>query len=161
MVFHKILKANLSTAYSTTSRYSSGRKIGPLCRTVGRIYSKHMGPLFRLRRFQDPIQFTSSSIYSSDKSESIFFPIVTRRNKKGSSPVTGSGKNNKSRKSRFLLLPISFTQKQNGKLHHIIDLSIFYLHKKTTIQDEDNQISTSVDICQPLGCLCIFKVIQN
>ena len=99
-----------------------------------------MGPLYHLRRFQDPIQFASSSIYSSNKYESIFLPVVTRRNKNGTSPVTGSGKGNRSWNLRFLLPAVSFIQREDGKLHPNRSLH-FNLYKKTTIQDGDNQVS--------------------
>ena len=88
----------------------SGRKIGPLCQTVGRINSKQMGPLYHPRKFQDPIQLVSPTIYSSDKSESVFLPLIMRRNIV-TSPATGSGKGTRSGNSRFLLLAIFCTQR--------------------------------------------------
>ena len=123
------MKTNTSTSYLTTSRYSSGRKIGTLCRTVRRIKSKQMGPLCHSRRFQDPIQFPFSSIYSSDKSESIFLPVLMRRNKNGTSPLRGSGKGNRSGNSWFLLPAMSFTQERTKC--PLIDLSILiYIRKQ-------------------------------
>ena len=81
-------------------------------------------------------------------------------------PVTGSGKGNRSGNSRFLLSAISFTQKENGKLSHVIDVSIFNLYKKITAKDEDNQVSVSVDIGQQLCCLnisneCLYTFLKS
>ena len=66
----------LSTASPTMSRHSSGRKAGPFCGTLGRIDRQQVGPLYRLKRVQDPIQVSSSPIGHSDKSESIFLPVI-------------------------------------------------------------------------------------
>ena len=107
----KFWKSTLTTAYLTMSRHSSGRKIGPLCRTVGRIDSKQMVPLYRPRRFQDLSQFPSPSIYSSNSSDSVFLPIIRRRNN-GTFLETGSGKGTQSWNSRFLLPATSCTQKE-------------------------------------------------
>ena len=53
----KFWKPTLSTAYLATPRYSSGRKIGPLCGTVDRINKQQMGPLYCSRRFQDTVRY--------------------------------------------------------------------------------------------------------
>ena len=53
----KLWKPTPSTTYLTTSRHSRWRKIGQLCRNLGRINSKQMGPIYRQRRIQHPIQF--------------------------------------------------------------------------------------------------------
>ena len=103
---------------------------------MGRINSKQMGLLCHLRKFQDPIQFASFSIYSSNKSESIFLPVVTRKNKNGTSPVTGSGKGNRSGNSWYLLPAISFTQRENGKLCPVIDLAILMYVRKQPFKME-------------------------
>ena len=75
----KVRKPTLSTAYLTTPRYSSGRKIGLLCGTMGRINTQQMGPLYCSRQFQDTIQVSYPSSISSDKSESVFLSVITRR----------------------------------------------------------------------------------
>ena len=119
-----------------------------------------MGTLYHLRRFQDPIQFASSSIYSPDKSESIFLPVVTRRNKDGTSPVTDSEKCNRSGNSRFLLPAISFTQRENGKLRPVKDLSILIYRRKQPFKME-----TTKSVCKSIlvkdwavnGCVYTFS----
>ena len=104
-------KPTLSTAYLTMSGYSSGRKIGLLCGTMGRINTKQMGLLYRMRRFQDSIQFNVPSFNSSNKSESIFLPVIMRRGN-GTSPEMGSRKGLRSGSSWFLLLTISCPEKE-------------------------------------------------
>ena len=51
----KFLSPTLSTASLATPRYSSGRKVGPFCGTMGRTDKQRMGPLYRPKRVQDPI----------------------------------------------------------------------------------------------------------
>ena len=58
---------------------------------------------------QDIIQFSSPFFDNSDKSESIFLPVITRRDN-GTSPDTGSGKG--TYKIRFLFLAISCAEKE-------------------------------------------------
>ena len=71
----------LSTASPATPRYSSGRKVGPFCGTTGRTDKQQVGPLCHPKQVQDPIQVSSSLICCFDKFESIFLPVVTRRNR--------------------------------------------------------------------------------
>ena len=52
----KLWKPTLSTASLTGSGHSSGRKIGPLCGTMGKIDRQQMGPLYCSKRFQDTIR---------------------------------------------------------------------------------------------------------
>ena len=49
---------------------------------------KQMSPLYRTGWFQDTIQFNSPSFDSSDKCESIFLPLITKRDS-GTSPEMG------------------------------------------------------------------------
>ena len=127
----KFWKPTLFTAYLTTSRFSSGRKIDQLCGTVGRINLKQMGPLYRPERFQDPIQFASPSIYSSDKSESVFLPVNMRRNNR-TSPETSRGKGTRSWNSRFLIPAISCTQNEWKVMSRNRSLHLKSIYKKTT-----------------------------
>ena len=128
----KFWSPTLSTAGPTTSRYSSVRKVGPFCGTMGRTDEQQVSPLYRPKRVQDPIQVSSSLIGCSDKFESIFLPVVTRRNR-GSSQKTGSGKGsesgNSSFYSRLFLVP-----KKNGKLCPVIGLSLLnhYMYTNNT-----------------------------
>ena len=101
----------LSTAHLATARYSSGRKVGPLCGTMGRTDRQQMGPFYRPKWFQDTIQVNSSCFGSSNKSESIFLPVVTRRDCR-TSPKTGSGKGTGSGNFRLLFPAISSTKKE-------------------------------------------------
>ena len=91
----KFWKPTLSTAYLTTLRYSSGRKIGPLWGTMWRINKQQMGPLYCSKRFQDTIQVNSPFFVTSGKSESIFLPVTMRRDRR-TSPEMGSGKGTRS-----------------------------------------------------------------
>ena len=126
----KFWNPTLSTARLAMTRYSSGRKVGPLCGTMGRVNRQQMGPHYRSKRFQDTIQISSSTFRSSDKSELIFLPIITRRDRR-TSPKTGSGKGTRSGTpniyNRLFLIP-----KKNGKFCPVIDLSILnqYIRKQ-------------------------------
>ena len=126
-------------------RYSSGRKIGPLCGTMGRILSI-------IRDEADTIQVNSPSFVSSDKSESIFLPVIMRRNS-GTSPETGSGKGTRSRISWLLFLAISCPKKERKITSSNRSYSTKSVHKETTIQDGDSQVPMTIDIGQGLGCL--------
>ena len=137
-----------STAYLTTHRYSSGRKIGPLCGTMGRIDKQQMGPLYHSRRFQDTIQVNSPSFVSSDKSESILLPVTMRDC--GSSPEMGSGKGTRSGNSRSLFPVISCPEKKWKVMSGNRSFSAKSIHKETTIQDGDSQVSTTIHIGQRL-----------
>ena len=73
------------------------------------------------------IQFNFPSFDSSDKSESVFLPVITRRDN-GTSPETDSGKGTRSVfSSRLFLVP-----KKNGRLHPAIDVSLLnqYIRKQ-------------------------------
>ena len=110
------------------TRHSIGRKVGPLFGTMGRVNRQQMGPLYHLKRFQDTIQVTSSSFSSSDKSES---PLLREE-------ITGS------RISLLLFRAISCTKKE-GKVKS--GNRSFYtksLHKETTFQDGDSQVSKTI-----------------
>ena len=104
----------LFTVCLATARYSSGRKVGPLNGTMGRVNRQQMGPLYCSKQFQNTIQVSSSSLGSSSKSESIFLPVITGRDCK-TSPKTGSGNGTRSGNSRLLFPAISSTKKE-GKV---------------------------------------------
>ena len=70
-----------STASPTTFRHSSGRMVGPFCGTIRRIDRQQVGPLYRPKWVQDPIQVSSSPIGCSDISESIFLSVIVRRDR--------------------------------------------------------------------------------
>ena len=89
----------------------------------GELTQNKMGLLCRTKRFQDTIQFNSPFFYSSDKSESIILPIITRRDN-GTSPEKGSGKGTRSGNSQFLFPAICLVPKKNVKLCPVIDLSL-------------------------------------
>ena len=85
---------------------------------MGRSDRQQVGLLYRPKRVQDPNQVTSSPMSCSDKSESIFLPVIARRNRR-TSQETGSGKGTPGFYSRLFLVP-----KKNGKLRPVIDLSL-------------------------------------
>ena len=103
-----------------------------------------MGPLCS-RQFQDTIQVNSPSIVSYNKSESIFLPITGIRDR-GSSSETGSGKGTRSGNSRLLFSAISYTKKEWKVTSGNRSFSAKSIYKKTTIQNGDSQIGTSIDI---------------
>ena len=103
-----------------------------------------MGHLYHLERFQDTIQFDFPSIYSSDKSESIFFPIITRRNNR-TSPEIGSGKGTRSGYSQFLFPASSYPQNEWKVTSCNRPFSIESIHKETIIQNGDTQVSKEID----------------
>ena len=143
-----------TTASPTTSRHSSGRKVGPFCGTMGRIDRQQVGPLYCPKQVQDPIQVTSSPISCSDKSESIFLPVIARRNHR-TSQETGSGKGLESRNSG--LFPAIPSAKKEWKVtssnRSFLTKSVY---KQTAIQDGDSQVSKTIDNGQQLGCLRRF-----
>ena len=106
---------------------------------MGRTNKQQMGPLCRLRRFQDTFQVNSPSfsvpISLGQSSSSLLWGHG------GTSPETGSGKGSKSGNSRFFI-PCYFCSQISAKSIH-----------KTTIQDGESQVSTAVDIDQRLDCL--------
>ena len=96
---------------------------------MGKIDRQQVGPLCRPKRVQNPIQVSSSLIGCSDKAESIFLPIIARRNRRASQE-TGSGKGSESGNSRFYS-QLFLVPKKNGKLRPVIDLSLLnqYINK--------------------------------
>ena len=106
-----------------------------------------MGLLHRSRRFQDTIQVKSPSFVSSDKSESIFLRVTARRDH-GTSTETGSGKGTRSRNTRFLFPAISCSKKEWKVTSSNRASSAKSIHKETTIQDGDSQVSKTIDIGQ-------------
>ena len=119
---------------------------------MGKINRQQMGPLCRLKWFQDTIQVNSSPAISSDKAESIF-PTVTSRRDRNSSPETGSGKGTRCRNSRLLLLTISCTKKEWKVMSSNRSFFTKSIYKETAIQDGDSQVCKKVDCDQRLGCL--------
>ena len=117
-----------------------------------RINKQQMDPLYCSRLFQDNIQVNSPSFISSNKSESIFLPVTTRRDH-GTSPETGCGKGTRSGNSRFLFLVISCFKKEWKVTSGIRSSSAKSIYKETTIQDGDSQFCTTIDIGQRLDCL--------
>ena len=109
--------------------------------------------LYRPGRFQDPIQFTSPTVYSSDSSKSVFLPIIKRRNWNGTSPEMGSRKSTWSGNSGLLLPAISCTQKERKFTYRHRSLHLKSIYMTTTFQDGNNQVSLSINIGQWLGCL--------
>ena len=119
---------------------------------MGRNNKQQMCPLYRSRRFQDTIHVNSHSLVSSDKSESIFLPVTTRRDF-GTSPETGSGKGTRSGNSRFVFPVISCSKKERKVTSSNRSFSAKSIHKETTFQDGDSQFCTTIDIGQRLDCL--------
>ena len=111
-----------------------------------------MGPLYRPKRVQDPIQVSSSLIGCSDKSESIFLPVIARRNR-GASQETGSGKGSESGNSRFLWPAIPSTQKEWKVMSRNRPFLAKSLYTQTTFQNGDSQVGKTIDNVQRLGCL--------
>ena len=100
--------------------------------------------------FRIPFNSTPSSV-SSDKSELIFLPVITRRNS-GTSPETGSVKGTRSGNFWFLFPAVSCPEKEWKVTSCNRSFSTKSVHKETTTQDGDSQASTTVDTGQ-LGCL--------
>ena len=111
-----------------------------------------MGPFYHTKRLQDTIQFNSPSFYSFEKSEPIFLPVITRRDN-GTSPETGSGKGTRSGNSWFLFPAISCPEKERKVTSYNRSFSVESVHKETTIQNGDSQVSMTMDSSQQLGCL--------
>ena len=110
--------------------------------------------------FRTPFRLTPP-FGSSNKSESIFLSVTMRRDR-GSSPEMGSGKGTRSGISQFLF-PVISCHKNKWKV--TAGNRSFYtksIHKKTTFQDGDSQVSKAINISQQLGCLhrpdrCLFS----
>ena len=103
-----------------------------------------MGPFYHSKRFQDSIQVSSSSFGSSNKSESIFLPVVTRRDHR-TSQETGSGKGTGSGNSRLFSL-LFLLPKKSGKLRPVIDLSLLnqYINKQPFMMETVKSVSQSI-----------------
>ena len=87
------------------------------------------------------IPFRSTPPLSSvPMSESIFLPVITRRDS-GTSPETGNGKGTRSGNSRFLYPVISCLEKERKVTSSNRFFSAKTVHKETTIQDGDRQVS--------------------
>ena len=111
-----------------------------------------MGPLYCPKRFQDTIHVDSSLFISSNKTESIFLAVTSRRNRHPS-PETGSGKGTKSGNSRFLFPDIPCTKKERKVTSSHRPFLAEPIHKEATFQDGDRKVSKTVDCEQRLGCL--------
>ena len=116
-----------------------------------------MGPFYRTKKLQDTIQLDSPSFY---KSESMFLPVITRRDN-GTSPEMGSGKGTRSRNSRFLFPAISCPKKERKVTSCNRPFSVESIHDETTILNGDSQVITTINTSQRLGCLhrsdrCLF-----
>ena len=97
---------------------------------MGRINRQQVGPLYRPKRVQDPIKVSSTPIGCSDKSESMFLPVIARRDHR-TSQETGSGKDSESGNSRFLFLAIP-SAKKTRKVTPVIYISLLnqYINKQ-------------------------------
>ena len=118
---------------------------------MGRINSKQMSPLYRPKRFQDTIQFNSPFSYSSDKSESIFLPVIKRRN-------NGTSRNRQWKGYQIQELPVYIPgcilpQKEWKVTSCSRSFSVELIHKDTTIQNGDSQVSIAIDSSQQLCCI--------
>ena len=110
-----------------------------------------MGPLYRPKQIQDPLQVSSSLIGCSDKIESIF-PLlreeIAELLKKGV-----SGKGSESGNSQFLLPDIPCTEKERKVTTSNRSFTAKSVHKQTSFQNRDSQFSKAIDKGQRLGCL--------
>ena len=122
---------------------------------MGRIDRQQVGPLYRPKRVQDPFQVSSSPIGRSDKSESIFLPVIWLLREEIAELLkqwdVESVRNPGTQDfyTRLFLVP-----KKNGKLRPVIN--IFFAKsvcKQTAFQDGVSQVSKTVDNGQRLGCL--------
>ena len=111
---------------------------------MGRIDRQQVGPLYRPKWVQDPIQVNSSLIGCSDNGESIFLIIIARRNCRASQE-TGSGKGSESGNSRFLFLAIPSTEKEQKVTTSNRPSLTKSVHKQTSFQDGDSQVSKTID----------------
>ena len=111
---------------------------------MGKIDRQQMGPLYCSRRFQDAIQVESSLIVSSNKAESIFLTVTSRRDRHPT-PEMGSGKGTKSGNSRFLFRDILCTKKERTVTSSHRPFFAEPTHKEAVIQDGDSQDSKTFD----------------
>ena len=114
---------------------------------MGRTDRQQVGPLYRPKRVQDPIQISSSFIGCYDKLESIFLPVIARRNRRASQE-TGSGKGSESGNSRFLFPAIPSTQKERKVTSRNRPLLIKPLYTQTAFQNGDSQVGKTIDNVQ-------------
>ena len=105
-----------------------------------------------VEQWEDPIQVSSSLIGCFKKSESIFLPIIVRRNR-GASQETGSWKGSESVNSWFLFPAIPSTQKEWKVTSRNRPFLAKSLYTQTTFQNGDSQVSKTIDNVQQLGCL--------
>ena len=66
----------------------------------------------------------------------------------GTSPERGSGKGSRSGNSRFLFLAISCPKKERKVTSSNRSFPTKSVHKETTIQDGDSEVSMTIDIGQ-------------
>ena len=119
---------------------------------IGRTDRQQMGPLYCVKQFEDSIQVNSSAFFSSDKTESIFLPVVMRRDQTTSQEM-GSGKGTGSGNSRFLFLIISSIKKEWKVTPSNRSFFTKSIYKQTAFHDGDSQVNMTVDNGQRLGCL--------
>ena len=110
---------------------------------MGKINRQQMGPLYCSKRFQDTIHVDSSLIVSSNKTESIFLTVTSRRDRYPSLE-TGSGKGTKSGNSRFLFPDIPCTKKERKVTSSHRLFFAEPIHKEAVIQNGDSQVSKTV-----------------
>ena len=101
---------------------------------MGRIDRQQVGPLYHPKWVQDPIQVTVSPIGCSDKSDSIFLPVIARRNHR-TSQETGSRKGLESWSSRFLFPAIPSAKKERKVMPCNRSFLTKSVYKQTAFQD--------------------------
>ena len=104
---------------------------------MGKIDRQQVGPLYRPKRVQDPIQVSSSPISCSDISESIFLPVIVRRDCR-TSQETGSGKGTESRNSQFLFPAIPSAKKERKVTPSNRSFFTKWYINQTAFQDGDS-----------------------
>ena len=104
---------------------------------MGRIDRQQVGPFYHPKRVQDPLQVSSSFIGCSNKIESIFLPVIARRNRRASQK-TGSGMGSESGNSRFLLSDIPCTEKEWKVTTSNRSFAATSVHKQTSFQNGDS-----------------------
>ena len=98
------------------------------------------------------ISFTSASPQSVVLIESIFLPVIARRDRT-TSQETGSGKGTESENFRSLFLAIPSAKKERKVMPSNRSFFTKSVYKQTTFQDGDSQVSKTVNNDQLLGCL--------
>ena len=109
---------------------------------MGRI-RQQVGSLNGLKWVQDPVQASSSLIGCSDKAESVFLPVIARRNCRASQE-TGSGKSSESRNSWFLFPAIPSTEKERKVTTSNRPFLAKSVHKQTSFQDGVKSVRQSI-----------------